>query len=359
MASLTENLHNLNTRTWPQVFEQIRFLESVAFERVVLLLFWELTLKARSQRASRRSRKYLDRLWPLLLSKLKREALREPLQFSSLACSQMLWLMGNYYQVWGGFDDWQDWLSVRFSASEWLLQLSLMLASQPGWRPATRRALLIFVMGLLESVPEAEVQLEILGALTHVARQLKLQTQAELLLEEMAVLLMARPPVEQPHLAFQLGLQWWRYGFARQARFALRCWQEHWPQLSQAQQAIEIELILSAFEQLQNTRRRLRFEQLSFLHSWLEQLVAWLLEQKKAHESLFLRLQSLAVALKWPESKRWKALLKKPFYQALLGSSVMCSTEAVTEVYQALYPAFQDSFESLCIFKQEAILLLP
>lgn len=304
-SSLRENLQNLNRQTWPllqaQLLEQMRFLAPETFHMLALGLFWDLTEAARSRRSARRSREGLDALWYLVLAKAQSTpppADRLPPLILSL------WLMAQYFQVWGQFDGWRMWLCAVYSPARVLDELPILIPVLPGLKPATRQALLAFAIELLGAETRPEKQLAQLGDLSETAQTLKLQTQSELLLEEMALLLPLQLETERPHLAFELGMQWLRHGWGRQARFALQTWQTGFAQLEPDDQRWEAERCLSHFEIYWADLSALPLEQTSLLHRWLLRLAEWVLRQEN-ETRLLLRVLSLALAWGLPEAEIW------------------------------------------------------
>ncbi|MGE3728226.1 MAG: hypothetical protein AB7I41_21910 [Candidatus Sericytochromatia bacterium] len=323
MSSLRDNLQNLNRQTWPLLIEQMHFLGPEVFHALAFNLIWQLTETARSKRPARRSRSGLDLLWPLVLAKTQKPAAD---RFPPVILS--LWLMAQYFQVWGRFDGWQQWLCTVYTPAQILDELPYVIPVFPNLKPATRQALLAFAIELLGVEPQPEKHLAQLGLLTEAAQTLQLHTQSELLLEEMALLLPTQLEAERPRLAFELGMQWLRHGWGRQARFALQSWQAGFATLEPEDQRWELERCLSHFEIYWADLSGLPLEQTSLLHSWLLRLAEWVLRQEADNLGL-LRVLNLALAWGLPEAEIWwqtrvLGLLKAgekgqdPFYRALL-----------------------------------------
>lgn len=247
----------------------------------------------------------LEKLWQLAQSKLK--SLPDQPEHT-LPASVMLWLLGFYQQVWGNLKGWEHWLR-KFYAPAQVLESASLIPLTPGWKPNTRRALLSFVIGFLEPAPEPETHLEILGELVEVASKLKCQTQAELLLAEMPLLL---GQIEAEHtrnaaheilapLAFKLGMQWLRHGLAREARFAVKSWQSSFKALTPDDQLWEIKSMLSGLSWywFDAHPRQLPLDAFSLLQSWLKQIRLWLQHDCPASEREALLLELLRIARKW------------------------------------------------------------
>lgn len=338
-SSLRENLQNLNRQTWPllqaQILEQMRFLAPEPFHMLALALLWDLSETARSRRPSRRSRQGLDALWHLVLAKAQ-SAPPATDRFPPLILS--LWLMAQYFQVWGQFDGWRMWLCAVYSPARVLDELPILIPVLPGLKPATRQALLAFAIELLGAETRPEKQLVQLGDLTETAQALKLQTQSELLLEEMALLLPTQMESERPHLAFELGMQWLRHGWGRQARFALQTWQTGFAQLEPDDQRWEAERCLSHFEIYWASLSLLPLEQTSLLHRWLLRLAEWVLRQEN-ETRLLLRVLSLALAWGLPEAETW--------WQTHVMGQLHADEQQQDPLYRALLLGYARALESL------------
>lgn len=338
-SSLSENLQNLNRQTWPllqaQILEQMRFLPPESFHMLALALLWDLSEAARSRRPSRRSRKGLDALWNLVLAKAQ-SAPPATERFPPLILS--LWLMAQYFQVWGQFDGWRMWLCAVYSPARVLDELPILIRVLPGLKPATRQALLAFAIELLGAETRPEKQLDQLGDLTETAQTLKLQTQSELLLEEMALLLPTQLESERPHLAFELGMQWLRHGWGRQARFALQTWQTGFAQLDADDQRWEAERCLSHFEIYWADLSLLPLEQTSLLHRWLLRLAEWVLRQENETRLLW-RVLNLALAWGLPEGETW--------WQTRVMGQLQADEQQQDSLYRALLLGYARALESL------------
>lgn len=307
----------------------MRFLVPEVFHAQAFSLIWQMTETARLKRPSRRSRQALDSLWPLILGKSQ---VSQPEPKRPIPLILNLWLLAQYFQVWGCFDGWRAWLSSRYTSAQVLQELPLLIPILPGLKPTTRQALLVFAMEWLGHEEAPEAHLEHLGLLTEAAQTLHLQTQSELLLEEMALLLPQQLESERPRLAFELGMQWLRHGWGRQARFALQAWQSGFARLEWDDQQWEVQHCLSHFELYWADLSPLPLEQTSLLHSWLLRLAEWVLRQEE-ETSLFVRALRLALAWGLPEGELWwqtqiadalnepehlQASFYGPFYRPLL-----------------------------------------
>lgn len=292
-------------RRWPLELRRLRFLPQGAFQGVWLWLIWQQNLARRGPAR----RKRIDSLWQLAEQKLG--PLPEPHAEAEAAvpCELALCLAGDYYQAHGRLDYWEGWLRSYYVPTAVLGHLCRLIPQAPGWKPATRRALLQLAIRFLEPMPSPVTHLACLGELAGAAAALKCRTQAELLLDEMALLLSRLPGEELPARSLELGLEWLAHGQARQARFALRLWQQALRELAPDTQLSECERVLNLVPGA--LAGSLSLEAFSLLHGWLQRVGAQLLQagpQPEARQAL-LRLYRLGLRLDLPESARWQAAL--------------------------------------------------
>lgn len=298
---------------WPVVLEQMRFLEPGPFQATWFVLVMQLTLQARTRPKARREplRQQLEALWRLADSRLGPVMPSDTEPPPPLPLMLIVWLLGDYYQTWSELDYWEGWLRSYYPPEQVLSQLAMLLPFLPGWRPATRQRLLKLAMRFLEPAPEPEAHLEALGELTAAARELGQVTQAELLLDEMPLLL-DQTGEEQPFLAFSLAMQWLAHGQARQARFALKIWRRSFTAMSAADQFWEARKVLNDLSlSFWLTDKALSLEAFSLLHGWLQDIASWVLARAPVSERRGLLLRLIQLGQRWelPETSEWIAAL--------------------------------------------------
>ncbi|PIQ28551.1 hypothetical protein COW36_12740 [bacterium (Candidatus Blackallbacteria) CG17_big_fil_post_rev_8_21_14_2_50_48_46] len=310
LLSLPPSPFSSDFTQWQELLEQLRFLPPKEF---LLLWYWLLaclTEEASTSPPSRRSRRLLQKrqeLWHLFANKSLSEF--EELQ-ELLPLEGVLLLLGRDLQVWKDPTVWQPALPRLYPCSLLILQLAPMIRMVPDWSRSLKQLLLRLAIQWLESVAGAEIQLELLGELTQIAQGLGLQTQAELLLEEMAVLLSQSPLQNQAGLAFDLGLVWLRSGYARPARFALKRWKETFPHLSQEAQRVELERMLFQLNYLELETVQGPLDRFSLLQAWVRELGSKYQGLTEESENGLLRLTKLVAGWQWPVEQNWLVDLK-------------------------------------------------
>ncbi len=314
--TLLEHLEALpdQPELWPVVLQQMRFLEPTAFQAVWLVLMLQITLQA-SKRAKLTAHLQLrEELWRLAENKLG-PVYPSPDNPPMIPMSLVIWVLGAYLETWGHLDYWEGWLRSYFLPDQVLKQLSMMLPFLPGWQDSTRQQMLILAMRFLEPHPEPhpepEQHLELLGDLAESARQIGQNTQAELLLDEMPVLL-KQTGEDRPYLAFSLAMQWISHGQARQARFALKIWRQSFNKMSGPDQLWEVERVLSDLStRFWMLKEPLSLEAFSLLQGWIQDLSNWVSKRSPVYKrrKLLLDLIEIGQHLQLPDSADWLAAL--------------------------------------------------
>lgn len=280
----------------------MRFLPPETFHSLALGLIWQLTETAALQRSTRRSRPALALLWSAILKRCQKKQALAP---AALPDILVLWLLARYFQVWGQFDGWQTWICVLCPRPHLLDTLTLLAPRLPGFKPATRRALLAFGLELLAPPPAPEVYLRQLGALAELAQNLKRATQADLLREEMMLLLTQEAESLPPRVAFELALQWVQQGEVQPARLAFQRWYQAFGQWTPEDQHWELGHCLSHLLLFLPDLSHLRLEQTHLLHQWLLRMAEWFFCQEDAEKGLLWQMLSLACAWGLPEAENW------------------------------------------------------
>lgn len=280
------------------------FLSPQSFQAAWLGLMWQLNTRPLKQ-SKKRQAELRSALWQMTWQKLKswpdgaEQKAIVPLELA-------LYQLAQDYQSYQDWAYWEILLRTWYPQSQLLDRFSVLLSHLPGIKPATRKALFGFGIRFLAPNLPDEQHLDALGDMVQAAQKLKYQTQAELLLDEMVLLLEQQPSTEQLQLSADLILQWMKAGYGRQARFALKLWRQQFQALNVEQQVEHLDKLLFSLSWRIPRHYKFKLDDFSLLQSWLNAI--WnVVPENVDYPYADLKSKLCLLAHQWhlPEAQTW------------------------------------------------------